>query len=144
MVKSLCKNCNQSFEAHYCNHCGQRKIANNRLQIKEVFLDFIDNTFNIHKGFFFTLWNLLVRPGIVSQSYIDGRRKAFTNPTRYMVIGLAFQTFIDYWFETTEVIKNETYYNFSFLTDTMNKSMEIWNVKLAVEYILISNLLEFS
>lgn len=140
MEKSLCKNCNQSFEGNYCNHCGQRKIANKRLHLKEVVLDFLDNTFNLDKGFFFTLWSLFIRPGKVAQSYINGQRKVYINPTRFMVIGLAFQTFIDYWFETTDVIKNEEYYHFSFLSDTMNASMEIWNVKLAVEYILISNL----
>ena len=140
MAKVLCKNCHQSFEGNFCNHCGQRKIANRRLQINEVIADFFDNTFNIHKGFFFTLWNLLLKPGKVAQSYIDGQRKAYTNPTRFMVIGLAFQTFIDYWFETTDIIKNETYFQFSFLSDAMNTSMEIWNVKLAVEYILLSNL----
>lgn len=139
-MKTLCKNCNQNFEANYCNYCGQRKIGNKRLHMKEVFLDFLDNTFNLDKGFFFSLWNLLIRPGKVAQAYIDGQRKAYINPTRYMVIGLAFQTFIDYWFKTTEVIENETYYRFSFLSDAMNSSIELWNVKLAVEYILLSNL----
>ena len=140
MSKILCKNCNQSFEGNFCNVCGQRAIANHRLQMKEVIADFFDNTFNIHKGFFFTLWNLMIRPGKVAHAYINGQRKAYTNPTRFMVIGLAFQTFIDYWFETTDVIKQDDYFYFSFLSEAMNNSMEIWNVKLAVEYILFSNL----
>jgi len=135
-----CQNCQRSFEGKYCSNCGQRFIGNKRLKMREVIDDFLDNTFNLHKGFFFTFWNLIVKPGYVAQSYINGQRKMFTNPTRYMVIALAFQTFIDYWFKTTDVIENETYYRFSFLSDRINDSMEVWNVKLAVEYILLSNM----
>ena len=140
MEQVRCKNCDTLYQGNFCPHCGQRHIANNRLQMKEVIADFFDNTFNLHKGFFFTLWKLFVIPGKVAQAYIDGKRKRYTNPTRFMVIGLAFQTFIDYWFKTTEVIEQEEYYYFSFLSEAMNNSMEIWNVKLAVEYILLTNL----
>lgn len=140
MTKQTCNNCQNAFEGHYCSNCGQRKIGNNRLQMREVINDFFDNTFNLHKGFLFTFWKLIISPGQVAHAYINGKRKTFTNPTRYMVIALAFQTFIDYWFKTTEIIENESYFVFSFLPADINKSMEIWNIKLAVEYILFSNL----
>ena len=140
MNQQKCKNCQNIFDGAYCHNCGQRDIGNQRLQMGEVINDFFDNIFNLHKGFLFTFWNLIIIPGSVAHSYINGKRKTFTNPTRYMVIALAFQTFIDYWFKTTDVIKNETYYTFSFLSNSLNKSMEIWNIKLAVEYILLTNL----
>lgn len=140
MKQIQCKNCNTLYKGNYCNSCGQRNIGNKRLQMKEVITDFFDNTFNLHKGFFFTLWNLFIKPGEVALAYVNGSRKRYTNPTRFMVIGLAFQTFIDYWFKTTEVIEQEEYYYFSLLSEAMNSSMEIWNVKLAVEYILLTNL----
>ena len=140
MNQQKCKNCQKIFEGEYCHNCGQRSIGNKRLQMREIINDFFDNTFNLHKGFLFTFWKLIIKPGSVAHAYINGQRKSFTNPTRYMVIALAFQTFIDYWFKTTEVIKNETYYTFSFLSDSLNTSMGIWNIKLAVEYILLANL----
>ncbi|MAD97155.1 MAG: hypothetical protein CMB99_07515 [Flavobacteriaceae bacterium] len=140
MTQILCKNCENKYQGDFCNSCGQRNIGNHRLQMNEVIADFFDNTFNLHKGFFFTLYKLFISPGTVAKAYIDGKRKRYTNPTRFMVIGLAFQSFIDYWFKTTEVIEHEEYYYFSFLSEAMNSSMEIWNVKLAVEYILLSNL----
>lgn len=140
MNKQQCKNCQNIFKGEYCFNCGQRNIGNRRLQMREVINDFFDNTFNLHKGFIFTFWKLIITPGNVAHAYINGKRKSFTNPTRYMVIALAFQTFIDYWFKTTDVIKNETYYRFPFLSNSLNDSMEIWNVKLAVEYILLTNL----
>lgn len=140
MNEIKCKNCQNSFTGNFCSNCGQRHIGNKRLQMREVINDFFDNTFNLHKGFFFTMWKLLITPGKVAHAYINGQRKSFSNPTRYMVIALAFQTFIDYWFKTTDIIENETYFYFSFLSEELNKSMQIWNVKLAVEYILLTNL----
>ena len=142
MTSQTCKNCKSDFTNNFCSHCGQRSIANKRLQIDEVLHDFFDNTFNIHKGLFYTFYYLIINPGKVGHTYLEGQRKTYTNPTRYMVIALAFQTFIDYWFETTEVIKNDTYFRFSFLSQQINDSMEIWNVKLAVEYLLLTNLFQ--
>lgn len=142
MTSQTCKNCNSDFTKNFCSHCGQRSIANKRLQISEVLHDFFDNTFNIHKGLFYTFYYLIIKPGKVGHTYLEGKRKTYTNPTRYMVIALAFQTFIDYWFETTEVIKKDSYFKFSFLSQQINDSMEIWNVKLAVEYLLFTNLFQ--
>jgi hypothetical protein len=140
MSEHTCHNCKNTFDGNFCSNCGQRNLANKRLQMREVINDFFDNTFNLHKGFLYTFWQLIIKPGKVANAYIDGYRKTYTNPTRYLVIALAFQSFIDYQFKTTEVIKNDTYFTFSFLSDSLNKSMEIWNIKLAVEYILFSNL----
>jgi hypothetical protein len=141
MKPDNCHNCQNDFEGNYCSHCGQRDFGNQRLKMTMVINDFFDNTFNLHKGFFYTFWKLMITPGKVAHAYIKGQRKLYTNPTRYMVIALAFQTFVDYWFKTTEVIQNDPYYYFSFLSAEINKSMELWNVKLAVEYILFANLL---
>lgn len=140
MSKYKCHNCQNTFEGHYCNQCGQRVIGNNRLQMREVINDFFDNTFNLHKGFFYTFWQLIIRPGQVAHAYIKGQRKTFTNPTRYLVIGLAFQSFIDITFETTDVIKDDNYFNFFPDDLCLNTQMAEWNVKLAVEYILLTNL----
>jgi hypothetical protein len=142
MTKQICKNCKYNFEGTFCSQCGQRNIANKRLQVKEVLNDFLDNNFNIHKGFFFTLWKLISSPSNVAHAYISGQRKTFTNPTRYLVIALAFQTFIDYWFKTDEILKNDEYFYFPFLSQQLNNSMELWNIKLAIDYALLSSLFE--
>lgn len=142
METQNCHNCEHSFEGNFCNHCGQRNIGNNRLRIREVVNDFFDNTFNLHKGFFFTFWKLIVSPGKVAQAYIKGQRKRFTNPTRYLVIALAFQAFMDYWFKTDEILENDEYFYFPLLSERLNNSMELWNIKLSIEFSLLSSLFE--
>jgi len=140
MTEKHCCNCQRIMIENYCSNCGQRYIANHRLQPIEVISDFFDNTFNLHKGFFYTLWKLIINPGQVAHSYINGKRKSFTNPTRYLVIALAYQTFIDYWFKTPNIVKNEKYFNLSFLSEHINQSIAQWNILLTVEYILLANL----
>ncbi|MFC0603635.1 DUF3667 domain-containing protein [Winogradskyella pulchriflava] len=142
METQNCHNCQHSFEGNFCNHCGQRNIGNNRLRIREVVNDFFDNTFNLHKGFFFTFWKLIVSPGKVAHAYIKGQRKRFTNPTRYLVIALAFQAFMDYWFKTDEILEKDEYFYFPFLSERLNNSMELWNIKLTIEFSLLSSLFE--
>ena len=92
-----CKNCHQVFAGYYCPSCGQRTIANYRLSWKDVFSDFIDNVFNLDKGFLFTLWNVLIRPGKVGRAFINGERKKYTSPIRYLIIAVAVQALFDYW-----------------------------------------------
>ena len=142
MEKQTCQNCQELFHGNYCFNCGQREIGNHRIRFAEVIKDFFDNSFNLHKGFFYTFWSLIVKPGQVARAYIAGRRKAFTNPTRFLIISVAFQAFIDYWFQTPEVLEKTGFFTFPFLSDALNDSMEKWNFLLSVEYVLATNLFQ--
>ena len=142
MEKQPCRNCQELFEGNYCFNCGQREIANHRIKFTEVMKDFFDNSFNLHKGFFYTFWSLIIEPGEVGRAYIAGRRKAYTNPTRFLIIAVAVQAFIDYWFQTPEALEKSGFFTFPFLSDTLNDSMEIWNYMLSIDYALANNLFQ--
>jgi len=135
-----CNNCQNKYSGKFCPNCGQRDIANNRLKFSEIINDFFDNAFNIHKGLFFTFWTLIVNPGKVGKSYIKGQRKKFTNPARYLIIAIAIQAFLDYWFLQPELTQQPDFVNFSFLSEKVNKNMAFWNHTLATKYSLIHNL----
>ena len=135
-----CNNCNNNYSGRFCSNCGQRDIANNRLKFSEITSDFFDNAFNIHKGLFFTLWTLIINPGKVGKSYIEGQRKKFTNPARYLIIAIAIQAFLDYWFLRPGLTQQPDFVNFVFLSEDVNKSMAFWNYTLATKYTLMHNL----
>ena len=139
-MKNTCKNCKTDFSGSYCSNCGQRAIANNRLQFKDIVNDFADNAFNIHKGLFYTFWNLIIKPGMVGRAFISGQRKRFTNPVRYLIIAVALQAFMDYWFLNPELTEQPDFISFPFLSDSVNNSMAHWNHILATKYSLIHNL----
>ncbi|MDO1501174.1 DUF3667 domain-containing protein [Winogradskyella maritima] len=142
MTKNTCHNCNNNFNGDFCNFCGQGLYANKRLKFKDIIADFLDNTFNLHRGFFFTFWQLMVRPEVVVGDYIKGRRKRYTNPTRYLVIALAIQGLINYLSVSDELLKSEKPPSFSFLSEQLIESMHYWQLALALDYGLLSNAIE--
>ena len=135
-----CNNCQTNYFRKFCSNCGQRDIANNRLKFSEIINDFFDNAFNIHKGLFYTFWALIVNPGKVGKSYIEGQRKKFTNPARYLIIAIAIQAFLDYWFLQPELTQQPDFVYFTFLSEKVNTNMAFWNHTLATKYSLIHNL----
>ncbi len=142
MKRNNCNNCGTNFEGNFCFNCGQIDLANKRLVFSNIVKDFFDNTFNIHKGFFFTFWNLIIQPSKVAKSYIQGKRKSYTNPTRYLVIALAVFATIQYWTQMNEVINNDTFEGFPFLPEEVNNSARLWDLRLLTEWTLLGNLLE--
>ena len=137
-----CNNCGTDFEGNYCFNCGQVDSANRRLVFTNIVTDFFDNTFNIHKGFFYTFWNLIIRPSKVSKSYIQGKRNTYTNPTRYLVIALAIFASVQYWTQMNEVINNDNFEGYPFLSDQLNNSARLWDLRLLTDWTLLGNLLE--
>lgn len=140
MEKSKCKNCLTDFKGHFCSKCGQRNISNKRLKFYDIVADFFDNVLNLHKGLFYTFWNLIIKPGEVGLAYIGGQRKRFTNPVRYLIIAVAIQAFLDYWFIHPELNRQPDFLEFPFLSENTNKSMAIWNHTLAVKHSFLHNL----
>lgn len=140
MKTIVCHNCKSKYSGNFCSNCGQRAIANNRLKFKDIVNDFFDNAFNIHKGLFHTFWSLIIRPGMVGRAFISGERKRFTNPVRYLIIAVAIQAFMDYWFLNPELTEQPDFINFSFLSESINNSMAYWNHTLATQYSLVHNL----
>lgn len=140
LIPMRCHNCHKEFEGEFCSHCGQLYTANNRLSFADIRRDFFDNVFNVHRGLPFTIWNLLIRPGKVGREYLDGRRKTYTNPVRYLIIALAIQAFVDYWFIRPDLNEQPDFFEFAFLSDQLNHQMAIWNHVLATKFALIHNL----
>ncbi|MBT8288380.1 MAG: DUF3667 domain-containing protein [Flavobacteriaceae bacterium] len=135
-----CKNCSHTYDGKFCPNCGQNSRANKKLVFSELVNDFFDNVFNVNKGLPYTFFNLIVNPGMVGRAYILGKRKRFTNPVRYLIIAVAIQAFIDYWFIHPELTEQPDFFYFSFLTERINDNMAIWNHTLATKYAFIHNI----
>lgn len=128
----ICKNCNFEFNGTYCPNCSQSAKANNRLTFKSIIADFLDTVFNLDKGFIYTFWNLLKQPGFVTRSFINGKRKNFTNPTKYLIIATAIQALVEYLIMYKE--QGIPFTSFFFLSDKLNENMHLWNQTLTLDY----------
>jgi len=134
-----CKNCGREFQEIFCPNCGQRKTSNSRLELFALIKKFVDDEFDLHRGFFYTLWQLSYKPGTVARSYVQGMRKRYTAPTRFLIITLAFQALIDYLSAARELIREYYAYYPSLIPERFYDDMQYYNYLLGTEYALSVN-----
>ncbi len=95
-IMSTCANCNNSMSSHshFCAICGQSVISFQR-PIKPVLMEMIHETLDIDGRLFLTLKTLILKPGLLSLEYNQGKRMKYTPPLRmYLVISILFFLFI--------------------------------------------------
>lgn len=87
----VCLNCGQTVEDRFCSSCGQENTEV-RQTFGYLFSHFFKDLTHYDSSFWKTLKSLLFKPGKLTQSYLEGKRKAFVNPIR-LYIFISFITF---------------------------------------------------
>ncbi len=82
-----CANCGTAVELHYCPNCGQ-KHAEGRLHMGHLFSEFAHNYLGTDSGFFFTLRQLIVRPGHAVNDFLSGKRRPYLKPVQFYLLML--------------------------------------------------------
>lgn len=87
MNPTNCLNCATLLTAddQYCPTCGQ-KTHTHRLSMSHIWHDLTHAITHTDKGFFYTIKELTLRPGMVAKEYIKGKRKKYFNPFSFLVI----------------------------------------------------------
>ena len=85
-----CLNCGAHLRGQYCGQCGQR--ASSRLiSLWELVRDAFGDLFELDSRLWKTIAPLLVRPGLLTADYLQGRRARYMPPFRmYLVLSLLF------------------------------------------------------
>jgi hypothetical protein len=85
-----CLNCGAALGGQYCGQCGQR--ARSRLiSLWELVSDAFGDLFELDSRLWRTLVPMLIRPGLLTRDYLEGRRARFMPPFRmYLVLSLIF------------------------------------------------------
>jgi hypothetical protein len=87
-----CRNCDSPLQPQYkyCYHCGQ-SIISLQQPIKPVLKDMFHEALDIDGRLFTTVKTLLLKPGLLSQAYCEGKRMKYTPPLRiYLVLSILF------------------------------------------------------
>mgnify|MGYP002361473672 FL=1 len=92
-MKKECLNCGHPLSGHYCSFCGQ-KAEVSRLNWKSLGEELLHFLTHIEKGFITTSGQLLIRPGVVAQEYLEGKRKKYHKPVGFLLIWIALFTLI--------------------------------------------------
>ncbi|HVM89910.1 MAG TPA: DUF3667 domain-containing protein [Puia sp.] len=97
-ITTTCKNCNNQFDGKFCNHCGQAADTH-RLNMHHIWHDLQHGLFHFDNGIFYTVKQLLKRPGHTIREFINGKRVGHFKPLSFVVIlatvyGLLYHYFI--------------------------------------------------
>lgn len=92
-----CLNCGHHVEHTYCSHCGQPNIEP-KLTLADLLHDFVHMLTHFDGKFFQTVRTLFARPGFLTQTYLEGKRKQFLPPVQMYVFTSALFFFIFYSF----------------------------------------------
>ena len=88
-----CKNCNHAVDSKFCPNCGQAFLTP-RFSAKELFHEFMHGFLHLDHGIFFTMRELILRPGTTIKNYLHGKRKSYFNPFTYILVLSAFTAFM--------------------------------------------------
>ncbi len=81
----ICKNCGNTIHVKYCSYCGQEPIKE-RLSLKEFIQKFAEAVTHADTGVFTLIKHLSHKPADVSREYIQGKRKKYFSPMKYLVL----------------------------------------------------------
>ncbi len=95
-----CKKCHTAIKHNYCPHCGQpaypKRIDGHYL------LNEIKQILNFEKGFFYTIRELLIRPGESIRDFITTDRNRLVKPVVFIVLTSLIYTLIVNLFQIEE------------------------------------------
>jgi hypothetical protein len=84
-----CANCGAPLADRYCSRCGQDSRTS--LSFGHFTHELVEGLFHVDSKFWRTLRTLLIRPGLLTQQYLDGKRNSYSPPFRsYLVISIAY------------------------------------------------------
>ena len=85
-----CLNCGTDLVGQYCGQCGQRATTR-FISIFELLRDAFGDLFELDSRLWRTLAPLLIRPGLLTKDYLEGRRARYMPPFRmYLVLSVVF------------------------------------------------------
>jgi len=68
----------KKFTGNYCNNCGQKAGAQ-KLTLAVVVEESLHFFTHFEKGFLYTFWGFISKPGVTSLNYLNGKRKQYQN-----------------------------------------------------------------
>jgi hypothetical protein len=99
MERQTCISCGQTGPGRYCSACGQQ-YATKRISLKGLLHDVLHFFTHLEKGFWYTAKQLLLAPGTMQRSYIDGVRNRHQKPISMFILCLSANALVRYWLLT--------------------------------------------
>lgn len=81
-----CLNCGAELHGKYCSNCGQA-AATHKFSVGHIFShDLAHGVFHLDRGFFYTVKEIIRRPGVAIREYIEGKRVNHYNYFAFIIL----------------------------------------------------------
>lgn len=88
-----CRHCGQTVEGNFCSNCGQKNFTRiNRTYVQNEIAEIIQT----NRGLFYTLKNLVLRPGQMARKFVDGDRIKHFKPLLLLFVLGGFSSYLSY------------------------------------------------
>ncbi|MBK8702235.1 MAG: DUF3667 domain-containing protein [Saprospiraceae bacterium] len=94
--KQTCAACGHAGAGNYCSNCGQ-ELELKRITVGGLFVDAFQVITNLDSGFFYTLKQLITRPGKMQWDYIHRERLKHQKPFSMLFICASIAALLRYW-----------------------------------------------
>lgn len=91
-----CKNCVSKIHGNYCAQCGH--AAKLKRIDGHFVLHEIEHVLHFEKGLFFTIRELLIRPGKSVREYISQNRNRLVKPIIFIIVTSLIYTLMEHFF----------------------------------------------
>lgn len=138
-----CLNCGESFEGNFCPNCGQKSTVQ-KITVPVLAEETFHFFTHLEKGFLYTTWNFIIRPGQTSLNYLAGKRKKYQKPISYFLIWTGIYIIIHnlvvnhYHYQLTEL--SLVAYN---LRDHANALLRKHFTLFLIPLVIVSSLIEY-
>ena len=90
---TACLNCDTALTDRFCAHCGQ-PAATHRLTMRHLLHEIPHSIWHVDKGIFYTLRELLFRPGPAILGYLRGQRARHFAPLSLLLLVTGISSFL--------------------------------------------------
>lgn len=101
----ICSNCNQDVSESYCSKCGEP--AKLKRIDSHYILHEIEHILHFEKGIFYTVKELLIRPGQSVRTFISNNRSKLVKPIVFIIVTSLIYTVVNHFFHI-----EDSYINF--------------------------------
>lgn len=96
-----CRNCNSAMSDNYCSHCGHpaqlKRIDGHYIQHE------ITHVLHFEKGIFYTIKELMLRPGDSVRAFIAENRSRLVKPIVFVIVTSLIYTIVNQFFHIEDV-----------------------------------------
>ena len=104
-----CLNCGAELKGKYCHVCGQEATSQTP-SVLAFIVEYLNHAFIWDSNFFSTLWNLIRRPGYLTNEFLKGKFVSHEHPLKLNMFLLFVFVTIFAFFASTEKITNSAEY----------------------------------